>query len=455
MPQSEERALTDQELLAVFKHPQADLSLLSREERARLVQLTEGQDTPAGSAPPTAAPPADEDPRAMMERLIRQIDEGEARRTRPGREALPMIGGAVGGLVGGIPGAILGGAGGAALRDLGRRGAGEPASETPIDAAREIAVEGGIQGAAEGVGGAVMKGAQKGARAVYRGYLKPSLAEKNLGKADEVVETALREGLPISRGGSATAQRRIGDLKAEVDRLLANTPGAVDLKQIADRVRGFAKGKYYKPGGDPSDHQAALGVADRLDTHPSLGLPPGAKPSRVDVSLQHANEAKRSLQSGASSSYGVPNAGAKKAAEKTGGHELRTALEAKAPAIAPLNARESKLIDAARAIRRAVEREANQSKVYGVKTLASIGGGGAIGAGTGDPLLGLAAGAAGRRLLEPDVMSGLAIVTNKIAKELGVSMATASRLAAHVLREPGEQSTEGNAEADDYAAATK
>ena len=436
MPQSEERALTDQELLAVFKHPQADLSLLSREERARLVQLTEGQDTPAGSAPPTAAPPADEDPRAMMERLIRQIDEGEARRTRPGREALPMIGGA-------------------ALRDLGRRGAGEPASETPIDAAREIAVEGGIQGAAEGVGGAVMKGAQKGARAVYRGYLKPSLAEKNLGKADEVVETALREGLPISRGGSATAQRRIGDLKAEVDRLLANTPGAVDLKQIADRVRGFAKGKYYKPGGDPSDHQAALGVADRLDTHPSLGLPPGAKPSRVDVSLQHANEAKRSLQSGASSSYGVPNAGAKKAAEKTGGHELRTALEAKAPAIAPLNARESKLIDAARAIRRAVEREANQSKVYGVKTLASIGGGGAIGAGTGDPLLGLAAGAAGRRLLEPDVMSGLAIVTNKIAKELGVSMATASRLAAHVLREPGEQSTEGNAEADDYAAATK
>ena len=438
MPDAD-RSLTDAELLAVMDDDRADLSLLSRDERHRLVSLTSDRDQPAA---PTA--PAD-DPMSTIDRLL---------------SLLPMAGGMAGGVIGGIggtvagmgvggvPGAIggaaLGGGLGESLRQLANRARGEEAPATPMDAARGIGTQAAIQGGAEAAGGAVMRGAQKGARAVYRGYLKPSLAAKNLSKAPEVVETALNEALTLTQSGGAKAQRIIGELKAEVDRLVASTPGTIDLKQIADRVRAFAKRKYYKPGGDPSDYQAALGVAERLDTHPALGLPPGAKPTRVDVSLSQANEAKRALQSGASSSFGVPNAGAKKAAEKKGAYRLRQGIEAQTGGptgqVAKLNARESKLIDAARAIRQAVEREANQNKIYGVKTLmAGVGVGGGSYARGDDAPTALAKGAAARALLTPGAQSLAAIVANRIAKGLGVGTSTATRLAEYVLSESEEQ----------------
>lgn len=431
MPQAD-RSLSDAELLAIMDDDRADLSLLSRDERHRLVTLTSDRDTPPA---PTA------DPMSTIDRLLSILPMAGG-----------MAGGAIGGIggtvagmgVGGVPGAIggatLGGALGESLRQLANRARGEDAPDTPLDAARGIGTEGAIQGAAEAAGGAVMRGVQKGARAVYRGYLKPSLAAKNLPKAPQVVDTALNEGLAITQGGGEKAQRIIGEMNQEVDRLLASTPGTIDLKQIADRVRAFAKRKYFKPGGDPSDYQAALGVADRLDQHPALGLPPGAKPSRVDVSVSQANEAKRAMQGSVAGSYGTPNASAVKQTGKQAGHELRGAVEhatgGPTGTVAKLNARESKLIDAARAIRQAVEREANQNKLYGVKTLvAGVGVGGGSYASGDDPLTAMGKAAAVRGALSPRFQSGAAILANRIAKGLGVGTSTATRLAEYVLSE--------------------
>jgi len=377
-------------------------------------------------------------------------------------DLLPAAGGTLGGIVGGIggtvagmgvggaPGAIggatLGGGAGEAARQLVNRIRGKEAPATPLEAAKGIALEGGIQGAAEAVGGAVTKGVAAGAKQVYRGYLKPSLAAGKIGKANQIVQTALDEALPITRSGVATANRVIGELRAEVDSILANTKGRIDLKQIADKVRGFARSKYFKPGADLTDYKTALDVAERIDSHPSLGLPAGAKPTRVEVPLSQANEAKRALQETASASYGQPNANAAKKATKEGAHALRTEIEAATGGstgkVATLNARESKLIDASRAIAQAVAREANQNKIYGVKTLFA---GGVAGANSyrGDDLpTALAKGAAARIALTPGAQSLAAIVANRIAKQLGVGAASALRLAEYALSETEQEPDE-------------
>lgn len=383
------------------------------------------------------------------------------------------IGGTVGGLgVGGVPGAIggatLGGGFGEAARQLATRAMGGDAPASPLDAAKDIALQGGVQGVSEAVGGAVTKGAVKGAQAVYRGYLKPSLAARELPKANQIVKTALDEALPISRAGQGKVQGLTQELRAEVDRILAATPGEIDLKQLADRVRAFAKKRYLRAGKPVEDYQAALRVAENLDAHPSLMRPgppvarevtspivdasgspikrtelvPGPPQPQTRVSLSEANRIKRGIdESVGESNFGVER-GATKTTQKVARHTTRKVLESRAPAIAPLNARESKLIDASKAIARAVEREANQNKLYGVKTLFA----GGIGANEyrrgDDAGLALAKAATLRAGLTPGAQSWAAIVANRIAKELGVSAATAARLAAYAMSEPEQQAQE-------------
>lgn len=394
----------------------------------------------------------------------RTTPEGKARSwTDLAVDLLPMAGGTLGGIVGGIggtvagfgvggaPGAIggaaLGGGAGEAAKQLINRARGMETPTSPLAAATDIAKEGAIQGAAEGIGGLVTKGVAKGARAVYRGYLKPSLAAKHVGKAGEIVETALREGIPVSQGGASKAQGLIAELRQVVDSELQASSGQVDLRAIADKVRAFAKARYYRAGADPSDYNAALAVADRIDNHPALGSAvTRATAASVDVPVAEANQVKRALQESAASSYGAPNANATARATKEGARETRLAIEGATGGtggvVAKLNAREAKLIDAARAVRQAVEREANQNKLVGVKTLASIGAGGVEYGRSGDPLAAAATAAGTRTLLNPRNATTIAIVANRIARELGVGAGVASRLAAYVLSEPEQQAGE-------------
>jgi hypothetical protein len=260
--------------------------------------------------------------------------------------------------------------------------------------------------------------------------------------ADAIVQTALDEALPISRTGAHTGNRIIGELRQEVDRVLAKTKGTVDLHQVAERVRAFAKQRYFKPGVDTADYQQALGVADKLDQHAALKLPPGAKPSRVAVPLSAANEAKRGLYTSIKEAgFGTPQ-GAKKSTEKFAANQLKTGLERATGGatgkVATLNARESKLIDATKAIARAVEREANQNPLYGVKTLVAGAAGGLSFVIDQDPAGAAAYALATRALLHPAVASRAAIVASRAAKSLGISATQAARLAVAAVSESGQ-----------------
>jgi hypothetical protein len=333
-----------------------------------------------------------------------------------------VLGFGVGGAPGAIGGATAGGATGEALRQLINRATGQEAPGTPAAAATGIAKEGAIQGAIEGAGIGITRVAKpivKGAaNALYRGYLKPSLAATEVGKAREIVDTAITEAIPMTKAGEASGQRLITELNRQVQSILANTKGTVDLHQVAEKVRAFAKQKYYKPGAPTGDFDAAMRVADEIDNHPSLGIPPGATPTRVAVSASKANETKQTLDQAIGDTAFGAERGAGTEARKAGRRELRVQIEGRAPDVAGLNARQSKLIDAIDAIRRGVAREENRNQLFGVPTILSGMAGSAVGAYERDPASGAAVAVALRMGMHPAVATRAAIYASKLAKEV-------------------------------------
>lgn len=372
-------------------------------------------------------------------------------------DALPAVGGALGGIVGGIggtvagmgvggvPGAIggatLGGGAGEAMRQLVNRARGVEAPDTPLEAAKDIGVAGAVNGALEGVGATVGPAIAKGAKAVYRGFLKPSLSARLGPKAGQIVETAIRESLPVTESGAAHAEALIKELNAEVDDVLANTTGTVDLGAVANRLRQWAQSQYNRPGRAASDLEAAMEVANRIDNHPSMAAQIPLAPNNT-ISAAAANQVKRDVQAGAATAYGVKS-GAEKSAEKQGARMLRQDIEAVAPEVGALNARESQLIDAARALRSATGRESNRNAMFGVPTVLAGAAGGGEYARTGDPVQATAMALALRTGMHPAVATRAAILAAKLgAKMPGQAPAAIARAAVQAISEAQQQPEE-------------
>lgn len=401
-------------------------------------------------------------------------------------DALPAVGGAVGGIVGGlggtafglgfggVPGAIggatFGGGTGEATRQLVQhwRGKEKSAPQTDTEAALDIGKEGLIQGAMEGAGQAVMPIVNKVGTAVYRGYLKPSLAKVNLAKADQIVKDAIKEWIPVSEAGLQRANTAIGKLTQEVNDILANTRGkTVDLSEVADRVRKWATREYSRPGRDPADLAAALKVADRIDKHPSLPTRPGpttteSVPSRIldaggqptmtavekagppeiitTVDPLTANQVKRDLQTSVADKFGRPGGTATTRAEKRAGYMTRRAVEDVAPGVIDKNARESRLIDVAAAVARATGRESNKSPLIGVNSMVSGAVGGAEYQRSGNIIASAVKALALRLALTPEVATRAAIIAVKTSEKVpGTAVADLARAAVEVARSESQQ----------------
>jgi hypothetical protein len=180
MPQEQGRALRDDELLTLF-NSSADLSLLSQEERLRLVKITD----------PVIGNPADS-PSVMNDRSItdRVIDH------------LPSIGGALGGFIGKTPvaGTVAAGAmgaGGEIARQVIRAGQGR---------LNEIgnSAEEGI--ARVGAAGALNAGQEAGGRAVMGGLrrIAPVFMRNALG-----AQTQVRKDFPDVDIDAAAIRERV------------------------------------------------------------------------------------------------------------------------------------------------------------------------------------------------------------------------------------------------------
>jgi hypothetical protein len=359
------------------------------------------------------------------------------RNVQTGARYAPAIGATIGARFGGAPGAAVG-AGLGEVVNL----AINPSerSETLLGNVGQVAGEGAVMGTTEAVLPVVGRGLRTGAEAAYRGYLKPALTQQLLPRARQIVRTAIEEALPLTEVGAKKATTLIADLNLQISQMLARTRGqTIDLHAIAERVRQFARQKYNRPGRSVENYEAALRVADRIDQHPSLGLPAGVRPTRVNVNLPTAQDVKVGLyEEAGQNAFGVATGQATKEAEKVGAHEIRVGLERRVPQIGPLNARESRLLDAGEAIAQAVERHANQNPLLGAPTLVS----GALALGeygrTGDAFTSAVKLLGARLLLSPAVISRAAIVAHQLGRTQNVLPGVAARVAIQaVMNESG------------------
>lgn len=242
----------------------------------------------------------------------------------------------------------------------------------------------------------------------YESAMKPSPAKYSAGQRSQMVQTALQEGIPVSKSGLAKLQDLIDDLDAKRDAAIAFDPNrpvsTVNSVRNLDQVRQRFSNQV-TPQNDLAQIDAAQ--ADFLN-NPKL-QPQGAGPGPSSLSAQDA----QAMKSGTYRALGDKSFGELKGArvesEKALARGLKDSIAEAFPELKNLNARESKLFDLQGPLEQAVNRISNH-QVIGIGTPAATAAAKAV---TGSNVAAGAAGFLKAVLDNPGVKSRLAIAISK------------------------------------------
>lgn len=197
-----------------------------------------------------------------------------------------------------------------------------------------------VGGLAGGLAGGILKpGAsamQWGARRLMQSALKPSPLEgqKNI---DRAVETLLKEGANVSRGG-VEKLRGIGTgLNSEVEGILAASPETIPKGAPATTISAeIAKNDANNPL--PAGPRAAMeSVLNEYLSNPLVA---------TDIPLPKAQQYKQTLYQVLKDDYGKQLPAGQTVAQKALARGLREYIEQKAPGVVPLNERASDIWNA-------------------------------------------------------------------------------------------------------------
>lgn len=322
--------------------------------------------------------------------------------------------GMAGGPVGAAAGAGIGGAGGEGWRRViqGIQGRRNLAQDTPASAARDIAIEGGKQAALEAAGGLVGKGLQKVGAATYRGLLKPSKAVRDSFGGDDVVQTLIKERIPISDKGLAKVTGRLGDSRAAALKLVDEADPTSTLVRPEEVIREF------RPVVSTLRKRADIGDANELAKAGERGKRLVKTMDRgAGVGARRAQMLKEEAQDAASGAYrmrdrgGAAQVGAEGLLSEATAKGLRKAVESRVPGVAAQNQRTQALLGGTRALEDALERGGNNLTIGGARDLIAAGIGGSLAGPAG-----LSAGILTRLLSSPSTGSRAAIAADRLGR---------------------------------------
>jgi hypothetical protein len=210
---------------------------------------------------------------------------------------------------------------------------------------------------AEGAGNAMRAGAER----TMQSALKPSITDLKSGAAGKAVDTMLEEGINVSKGGVSKLNEKIDALNLEIADRVKNSPKVVNKYAVAERLQELMD--WFKKQVTPMSDMAAIQKAwDEFLDHPSLTNP--------NMSVETAQSLKQgTYQSLGKKSYGELK-GADIEAQKTLARGLKEEIAKAVPEVRPLNAQESKLLNALPMVERRALMEANKNPM-GLSLLAS------------------------------------------------------------------------------------
>lgn len=263
---------------------------------------------------------------------------------------------AVKGLVMGGPGGMVQSAGAEALKQSGEAldhaayGAGETVSDAaskvlPPEAAAGLGYAANVatQAVPAILGGGIAKTAaspafEAGAKLLMQSALKPTIEQLRSGKAARAIDTLLEEGINPTKGGVDVLKTKIGDLGAEIKDVIANSAETVNKGEVGKRLLETYE-KFKNQVNPEADLEAIKKAWIGFRDHPLLaGL--------QEIPVQLAQKLKQGTYKALGEKPYGELQGATTEAQKTLARGLKEEISKAVPEVAPLNARESNLLNA-------------------------------------------------------------------------------------------------------------
>lgn len=215
----------------------------------------------------------------------------------------------------------------------------------------------GLQALPMLLGGEVAKGVspafQAEGKRMMQSALKPTLETLRTGKAGKAIDTMLEEGVNVTAGGVDKLQNKITGLNQQIAQLIQNSPATVDKAKVASTLQD-ALTKFEKQVTPMSDLAAIEKAWQEFLNHPLLV-------GKQDIPVKLAQELKQgTYRSLGDKAYGELK-GADIEAQKTLARGLKEEIAKAVPQVQPLNAEESKLLNALNVAERRVLMDANKN----------------------------------------------------------------------------------------------
>jgi hypothetical protein len=315
---------------------------------------------------------------------------------------------------------------------------------------KNVAIDGTVNGVSEGTGRLINVALSKTLGRVfnpteaYQSALRPPPASTSIQKAEKLVGTGLKEGIPVSKSGYEEAIRQSKDIDKNIEDILQKgvAPGAgkttVDPKAIVAPLQKL-RNRIMQGTGD----QGAINAIDRVEANFLKAHPTDMTPMEAHGTKKALYEELRRSNMNAWDGGAKPNPIDDEAIKDLSQATLQEILQIH-PELKELGARQGGLIELQQAIGRRLNVENNKTGLpyFALLGAAGLGGshvGGAEGAGGG-----IAAAHVLHKVMEdPNIKSWIAIQLAKagrtkagaaIAKALPYAAPTAVKLGAQALR---------------------
>jgi hypothetical protein len=200
---------------------------------------------------------------------------------------------------------------------------------------------------------------QSAAKGLMQSALKPSQAEHLSGRGARAVQTMLDEGANVSAGGVAKLRGTADTLNAEIAEIIKDSSKTVSKNAVASRLQEVVK--KYEDSVDPDDLKAVEAVWTKFLSHPKLA-------GQDEIPIQVAQKMKQSAytKAGGDAAYGhglKPPSASEKDSWKGIGRGLKEEISSAEPRVAPLNARDSDVINAMKIAQKRVAMDANKNPI--------------------------------------------------------------------------------------------
>jgi hypothetical protein len=232
--------------------------------------------------------------------------------------------------------------------------------DNPESADTAAMVQGGLSSALP----VAAQASRRGAEILMQSAIKPTLKQLESGQAKTAVDTLLELGINPTNAGVETLKSRISGINQKIADALTSSNAIVNKEKVLQRL-GDVESKFANQVAPTSDVNAIRNIGEEFmaSNRPMIEMP------QQNIPVQLAQKLKQGTYKVLSGKYGEAGS-ASTEAQKALARGLKEEIASEVPAIAGLNAEESKLITTLKVAERRALMEMNKNPA-GLALLAS------------------------------------------------------------------------------------